>query len=232
MNNSLPTADLEETIEQLVDGELRGQRYGDAIRAIDKAEDGWRRCALAFLQEQALKQEMLKLVQSGWSKPVSVDAAMLQPSSSSRSSASVTSGTSSLRAIANRINGLALAASILLAFGMGWFGAVLRIGDSTISGRGTIGIDGQGAGYVGSSSQGGGMWGDAITYDPSRFVVDQEPQFVQLDNRIPESLRSLEQDGMVRLETTSGVLSIQLEDGRPAIMPIQEIHMQPVLYAY
>jgi hypothetical protein len=43
--------------DRLVDGELTGGEYRDLIASLDDEPGGWRRCALAFLEAQALGQE-------------------------------------------------------------------------------------------------------------------------------------------------------------------------------
>ncbi len=48
-------------LDRLVDGQLNNEEYRELIRQIDKDPDGWRQCALAFLQHQALQQELQAL---------------------------------------------------------------------------------------------------------------------------------------------------------------------------
>ncbi len=50
-----------ELIDELVTGQLSGQRYRDALKAIDAQPEKWRDCALAFLEDQALRQELMLL---------------------------------------------------------------------------------------------------------------------------------------------------------------------------
>jgi hypothetical protein len=40
-------------LDQLVDGELNCQRRQELLAALDREPDGWRRCAIAFLEAQA-----------------------------------------------------------------------------------------------------------------------------------------------------------------------------------
>jgi hypothetical protein len=48
--------------DRLVDGELSREEYHDLLRSLDRHPDGWRRCALAFLEAQALRQALGQLV--------------------------------------------------------------------------------------------------------------------------------------------------------------------------
>jgi len=45
-------------LDRLVDGELSGDEYRELLEALDKEPDGWRRCAMAFLESQAWRQEL------------------------------------------------------------------------------------------------------------------------------------------------------------------------------
>jgi hypothetical protein len=45
-------------LDRLVDGQLAPHEYRELLRQIDRDPDGWRQCALAFLQHQALEKEM------------------------------------------------------------------------------------------------------------------------------------------------------------------------------
>ncbi len=48
-------------LDRLVDGQLNHAEYRELLRQIEKDPDGWRQCALAFLQHQALQQELQAL---------------------------------------------------------------------------------------------------------------------------------------------------------------------------
>ena len=45
-------------LERLVDGELSPEEYRGLLASLDESPDGWRRCALAFLESQALAREL------------------------------------------------------------------------------------------------------------------------------------------------------------------------------
>jgi hypothetical protein len=49
---------LERRLERLVDGELAADDYRALLKSLDVEPDGWRRCALAFLESQALAREL------------------------------------------------------------------------------------------------------------------------------------------------------------------------------
>ena len=51
------TPDWDE-LERLVDGRLSRDEYRELLLRIDNHPDGWRKCAMAFLEEQALREEL------------------------------------------------------------------------------------------------------------------------------------------------------------------------------
>lgn len=53
---SVPADDL--PFDRLIDGELSSREYRELLAALEASPDGWRRCALAFLEAQALDAEV------------------------------------------------------------------------------------------------------------------------------------------------------------------------------
>lgn len=53
---------VEDTLwDRLVDGELTPEEYRALVASLDDSPDGWRRCAIAFLEAQALGRELQAL---------------------------------------------------------------------------------------------------------------------------------------------------------------------------
>jgi hypothetical protein len=50
--------DLEILLDRLVDDDLEGGEYRRLLLDLQQRPDGWRRCALAFLQAQALRSHL------------------------------------------------------------------------------------------------------------------------------------------------------------------------------
>jgi hypothetical protein len=96
--------DPELRFDRLVDGELSDQEYRALLTALDEEPNGWRRCALAFLEARALGQELCRLR----------DRALLD--AGARIEPPRMQGRSSRRWLSQ----LATAAAIALAFGLGW----------------------------------------------------------------------------------------------------------------
>jgi len=60
-NTNRPPTD-DEALDLLVDGELDEARRRELLLRLEREPDGWRRCALAFLEAQSLRQEMRRMV--------------------------------------------------------------------------------------------------------------------------------------------------------------------------
>jgi hypothetical protein len=88
--------------ERLVDGELTREDYRALVAALEEEPGGWRRCAMAFLEHQALARELGGLGDS----PGAVPRAATMPSAGGKRILPML---------------LAMAASFLVAFGLGAF---------------------------------------------------------------------------------------------------------------
>jgi hypothetical protein len=94
----------ETQIDRLVDGELSAADYRQLVAALDDEPGGWRRCALAFLEAQALRQELPGLRRS---LEKSEERAIATPVERARAEAGF------------GVSWLAIAASFLVAFSLG-----------------------------------------------------------------------------------------------------------------
>ncbi len=54
-----------ELLDRLVDGELSEAAYRQTLDRLDETPDGWRRCAISFLEQQALRRELMQLLKCG-----------------------------------------------------------------------------------------------------------------------------------------------------------------------
>jgi len=55
-------AEAQRWVDLLVDGELDDARQRQALLALESLPDGWRKCALAFVEAQTLKREMRGMI--------------------------------------------------------------------------------------------------------------------------------------------------------------------------
>lgn len=54
--------DLDIKLDRLADGELNREEYAALLSSLDQHDEGWKRCALALLEGQALRTELRDLV--------------------------------------------------------------------------------------------------------------------------------------------------------------------------
>jgi hypothetical protein len=107
--NDAPYDNDDALLDRLVDGELPPDELRRLLASLDGQSDGWRRCALAFLEAQSWRGAMRAMLQAA---PSATPAAALTPS---------TESTSAHRRRFARIDQLfAAAAALLAAFGLGW----------------------------------------------------------------------------------------------------------------
>ena len=248
----------DDTWQRVVDNELTSAELSELVEACGQNPKLWKCCAVAFLQEQAFQNE-LKQVATQWnrdtgpavsafnelSKPTSHTAVAqpvsqhLQPRGTSRNSGLQNSGL---------LNSLALAASLLLAFLVGWqtskrFGAPL----SPVAGHmnpapdtGPEGLpqsDGRSIARqfpAGTNDSGAIETSPVSAFDSGGIAAPLEGfnPFVLMDKRMPEQLAELQQQGLVRIETTEGFVPVQLIDGNTAVVPIQQLDVRSVRHTY
>jgi hypothetical protein len=103
MNDRNYTTD-DAMIDRLVDGELSGDERRELLAALDAQPDGWRRCALAFLEAQTWQSELKWIV-----APVAIETTNTSVATAASAQPS------------RRYGGawLAAAAALLVAFGLG-----------------------------------------------------------------------------------------------------------------
>ncbi len=213
-----------ELIDELVTGQLSGQRYRDALKAIDAQPEKWRDCALAFLEDQALRQELTLLSKSDapWARPNAVDLAASAPNDASHGDASAAGDV-----VAGR-DDFKLGWS---AWGRGLFStaALLLVGISMGWGVSEIATDASRSGV--SSDRGDTPSQVAKSPAPqAQYVADN--QLLQFDREIPAALLELQRQGKIRLESIDGIVPITYEDGTPAIVPVHEFKVIPISQSF
>jgi hypothetical protein len=102
-------------IDRLVDGELSADQRRELLASLESQPGGWRRCALAFVEAQVMRQELRRFVCSSDSHKDQSAAHTVQVSASEKTLAPRTEHAPRRRAGI----WLAAAASLLIAFGLG-----------------------------------------------------------------------------------------------------------------
>jgi hypothetical protein len=202
-------------IDRLVDGELPEAERRELLLLFDTEPDGWRRCALAFLEAQTWRQALTPVVAAS-------GVGRLESSKGVSSGFSTPFASGSGRATrfwrpAARLSGLA--AAIVLAFTLGWFlhrqpGAVLP--DSRSVGPQVESVVERSA----QPPQNGSIKvarKDSNSTQPVRVAADVDP--------LAKDLQKLQQQGY-RVETQPRLVSLESKDGRKLKLPVQEVRIR------
>jgi hypothetical protein len=254
MNNLKEKID-ECLLDDLVSGHLRGEQYRSALLALEAHPQGWRQCALAFLEEQALTQELKSLMKG--SVDWSIDKAADEPTEPSRLellssgmlARAVAPPTDPLlsggpvllgrpivnpKLIAQRVG--VLAAVLLLSFTVGWMGAGIRdqVGANALNEPSA----------TTSASLIGGSVKLPSPQAPTAAPGNDNPlgsipnptifgnQFQPMDRQLASQLRELQAAGHINIETIESIVPVMLEDGSSVIVPVQQYRITPVTYSY
>lgn len=199
----------EMVLDGLVAGELSGDQYRAVLRQLEATPDGWKRCALAFLEDQAFKQDLNQLLgehsaaDAGiWSEPIETGE---------------TNGLSSL--------GLVQSAAL------GVEGRVAE-SDHRLGERRTTGDPSDGKGQAdirawgGSGGHGRLEWLTRFTSLAALLLVSFTVGWFGSDVKGWRSTSSPKQEGSVSSQTSasnsrSDVAAANLSDGQPAIQSSQ-----------
>lgn len=115
--------------DRLVDGELSAEEKRRLLASLDDRTDGWRRCALAFLQSQAWGSSMRSLI-------AAPDADAIPPASTDQPDSlkfDIVRTVSRPRQWKHAASWLAMAAGLMIAFGLGqWMGGPSLPTDSAL----------------------------------------------------------------------------------------------------
>jgi hypothetical protein len=227
MNDNQP---LNEDIllDRLVDGELTGSERHQLLKSFDNRPDGWRRCALAFLEAQSWREEMGQVARGHSSE-----------TKESMSPASSTSSKQKLRWTAGAA-WLAMAASLLLAFGLGWMQR--ERGNSVANGsRNPNGHVASVTPQATPTAPNGANRGDVVTFfvndgghmKPVRVpLVDastlDKQLGVQFQTGVPEDVRNQLKNNGYQVQSKRQYAPLWLENGRPMILPVEDTNIVPV----
>lgn len=216
MNESLASRDLQ--LSRLVDGELSPTEYRALLRALDADPQGWRQCALAFLETQAMSGELCALRGEYLSSP-----AQPEPISASKASSWW-------------ITLLAMAASFVLALPLGgWLlghsdapsGAPSQIVQHTdplpeVPPAPTTPAASEPLGKVRLVTADGQV--EVPYYNMAhgeQYLLDQQPTLSDA------MLQSLERQGHLIKQAQAGVMPVQLEDGAQLYVPVESYLITP-----
>ncbi|MBX7165008.1 MAG: hypothetical protein K1X74_01545 [Pirellulales bacterium] len=224
----------ERTFDLLVDGELPPADERRLLAQLDHTPDGWRRCALAFLEAQAWRKHLGPIVGQrdliAGAAPDAEPVKLKLPSVAGRA----------IRAWGSR---LALAASFLLAFSLGLALRQFGVGPtgeapSVATGRPPA------AGQVAVAAPAPEQSGGDLKRLRLRLAGSQQPAEVQWPMYEPAEfangggaagesvaseklVKALEEQGH-QVNYRRDWVPVQLEDGRQGLVPVDRLDIQPI----
>ena len=205
----------EHLIDDLVSGQLTGEQYRAALLALEAEPAKWRDCALAFLEEQALRSELRALAQGtiNWSKDSSIESVASVVAKPSQLDNKITFlSTASHPSASGFARKLSTAALLLVSFTVGW------LGSEVIAERQRTALIKSGTNSVVQVPT-----TTSRTLSPKfepQFVVDRPGAF---DSGIPRSIRELERNGRISVKSYEMMMPTTLEDGSSAFVPVQQL---------
>lgn len=235
MNQS--AMDDDRRLDRLVDGELTRQEYAELLRSLDEHPEGWRRCAMAFLESQAWGRELNAVRQEAAAPPAVVAPASLQSQRPQQWPYY-----------------LAVAASFLVAFGLGLAARSTWSGTPGLRPLEPLATDSERLVVPGSDSDSGPGSDSSPTWPENRpmpadmrLVVEREGnssgsfelpvhawtpdgvRWVSGDNPNvpPEVRRALERMGS-QVKWQRHVVPVQADDGRRVVVPVEHLQITPV----
>ena len=214
---STPGADDDRLLDRLADGELDASERASVLTALSNEPDGWRRCAIAFLEAQAWRE--------GLDTPRSNVAAVGQPKSSPMRIA--------------RVGGIA--AAFIVAFFAGFIsrgGAAARSGatgpaEPSYASNTTPTTPSTPATQPQPSARALELWSAAGPDTRVRlpvFTAGAGAGALPQTSALPEYVRKqLERQGY-EVEGDRRVLSVALDDGRSVAVPVERLKYRYVGY--
>jgi hypothetical protein len=217
--------------DRLVDGELSAAERHVLLASLDDRPDGWRRCALVFLEAQCWTEGLGQFVRAP------VDEAVQEKRSSQ---VVVSRGVGIGKPTRHGVAWLAMAASLLVAFTLG---LLWRNNQAPIANQVGQTSDSQMANVIPPPAvPNAGRVDDALTlwvrdeHGQARPVqvplvdagaLDQQLG-LQFQSGVPADVRSHLQDRGFDVQSKRRYAPLWLENGRPMIVPVEDTKIVPV----
>lgn len=210
-------------LDRLVDGELSPEEYAAVLRSLGDAPDGWRRCALAFLEAQAWRRELG--LATGQTPSPAAPPLIVRPTAAAKRWPLL----------------LATAASFLLAFGLG---IVMR---PSASGPAPAGGQLAGDNRPSLPVQQGAMPSETMPSGNVTFVMDHgdglgsrevpvpvyewSPEYAQWLSGQPSAPSSGLERAVQRfghqVRTHKHFIPFETGDGRDVVFPVDQVEITP-----
>ncbi|MBN2580389.1 MAG: hypothetical protein JXB10_15505 [Pirellulales bacterium] len=222
--NTLPNDDAR--FDRLVDGELSESERRELLTALDREPEGWRRCALAFLEAQSWREGLGGLFRAS---QTAAAPAPRSPGTRKRS----------LRILESTL--LAVAVCLLLIFGLNEYRRSGDRGGAAPAGvgsqyahvppnpsppvspaSGTSSLPWQMVGLPASGSGGGTMVIPAAQRD--RW----DDQWINnLPSAMPNRVKQAFERTGHRVQQQRGLIPVRMNDGRILFVPVEQMEIQP-----
>ena len=262
----------DETWQRVVDDELEAAELRELVAVCNQRPELWKRCAVAFLEEQTLRSELQQLGTQWLPTPSaslpalaaiddvhsSRDPANHEPQLAAKREHSFRKAPAHAAGVSQSsvLNSLALAASVMLAFAVGWQASRRLGGQSqraaaadpvsslantnsnppsmrTIPSKPSASERFSAEAYTGNDNQFVDLPAStSSTADAIHRALQRPDQFVPIDRAIPKELVELQRRGLVHIESTEGIMTVQLQDGKTAVVPVQQFDVQSIGNAY
>ena len=232
----------EQTIDELVSGQLSGERYRAVLKALDADPKRWRECALAFLEDQALRAELKELAKGtiDWHRDEACatdDQTLTTANASDRSSQAIGTAVAYPAMDSAKFtsrwgsHALSTAALLMVSFTVGWLGSELLAErqQAVAPSQNSVATTPDQAAPARPNPA---LRSPEEFINPEQFVSHQPTQFLPLDHEIPRSFRELERQGKVYLESQDGLVRQRLPDGSTVIFPVQEVRVIPATLSF
>lgn len=233
MNEELLTPEDQMLLDRLVDGELSESERRELLLRLERSPDGWRRCALAFLEAQTWRGEAKAMV----SEPATPwRAAAIAPATTYRGGSTHWNGMRLWLPLATAA-GVLLTVGYLNWFGSGWLGPAPGVDPSDpqnlrqlakqrspVVEPGPVGEEELRL-VLGEGPDGRRQVVEVPLVDAERM---QETLFGPLAQQLPpEIVRLLEQSGN-QVVRERRLVPIDLQDGRRVVVPMEQLEIRPV----
>lgn len=194
-------------LDRLVDGELTNDEYRDLLIWLERQPDGWRRCALAFLEAQAWRKVMGEIS----NVPLPRDASEPLAMASGRALGRV------ITRERNVAHHLALAATVAIAFLAG------HLLPSTWTS--STPLDRQSS--IASSRHLNAVAGNESPVAAADQLDLHDERFWRGESALSDDiLASLERSG-VKVKQQIGYVPVMREDGQKVIVPVNQVQLIP-----
>ena len=228
MNEHTPV-NVDILLDRLVDGELSKDEKRRLLVSFDERPENWRRCAMAFLEAQAWREEMKQVARG------------LAVETVTNTSSAVPSKLAERSRWSSPAIWLAMAASLLMAFGLGWLqresGTPVAIGPGGTNGPVTSALPPSQA-----PSSKGTKVNDALTLfvkdDNGRMQPVRVPLVdastldkelgVRFQTGVPDDFRDQLKNNGYAVQSKRQYAPLWLENGRPMILPVEDTNITPV----